>query len=150
MGNHEKCIQHSAVCVDGRDPLLHLLPHKRNLPLLPDSVKKTILESVWSLFQSDKLNRLVLDGTLRTTLRVEATHRVICNPAPKGKPMRRNQTAVLQFGATIAAMKGRCRGKFLRTLVDRIFPSYFLVPISKMPFVCRSDFKFTAFFDSLQ
>ena len=107
MGNHEKCIQHSAVCVDGRDPLLHLLPHQRNLPLLPDSVKKTISESVWSLFQSDKLNRLVLGGTLRTTSRVEATHRVIRNPAPKGKPMRRNQTAVLQFGATIAAMKGR-------------------------------------------
>ena len=106
-GDHSNCNQYSAVCADSKDPFLHLLPRKRNLSSIPDQISKTIAESIWSVFRSEKLDYLIRGGTLRTTSRVEAVHRTIRNPAPKGKPLKKNQTAVLQFGATIAATNGR-------------------------------------------
>ena len=106
-GDHSLCIRHSFVCTDAKDPLLYLLPHQRNIPSLTDEMQKSISESIWSVFQSEKLNRLILGGTLRTTSTVESVHRTIRTPAPKGKPLPRNQTAVLQFGASIAAANGR-------------------------------------------
>ena len=106
-GDHSHCIQYSFVCIDAKDPFLSFLPHKRNGSSLPDTVQRTISESIWSLFGTEKLNRLIIRGALRTTSLVEATHRTIRNPAPKGKPLRKNQTAVLQSGATIAACRGR-------------------------------------------
>ena len=106
-GDHSNCNQYSAVCADSKDPFLHLLPCKRNVSSIPDNVSKTIAESIWSVFRSEKLDYLIRGGTLRTTSRVEAVHRTIRNPAPKGKPMPKNQSAVLKFGATIAATNGR-------------------------------------------
>ena len=106
-GDHSICIQYSFVCIDCKDPFLSFLPHKRNVSSLPDTVQRTISESIWSLFGTDKLNRLIIRGALRTTSLVEATHRTIRNPAPKGKPLQKNQTAVLQSGAMIAACRGR-------------------------------------------
>lgn len=106
-GDHSLCIQYSYVCIDSKDPFLSFLPHKRNVSSVPDQILKTLAESIWSLFQSDKLDRLIVRGALRTTSIVEAMHRTIRNPAPKGKPLCRNQTAVLQSGANIAASRGR-------------------------------------------
>ena len=106
-GDHSLCNQHSFVCIDSKDPFLSLLPHKQNVSSLTDQMQKTLSESVWSVFQSQKLDRLINQGTLRTTSRVEAVHRTIRAPVPKGKVLRRNQTAVLQMGATIAASNGR-------------------------------------------
>ena len=106
-GNHSSCIQYSFVCIDSKDPFLFLLPFKRPVSSLTVTIKRTLSESIWSVFQSEKLDRLLVNGTLRTTSVVEATHRTIRTPAPKGKPLRRNQTAVLRAGATVAACRGR-------------------------------------------
>ena len=106
-GDHSKCNQYSFVCADSKDPYLYLLPHQRNVPDLPVAIQKVITDSIWTVFQTDKLDRLIKDGSLRTTSRVEAVHRTIRAPAPKGKPMRRNQTACLRFGGAIAAKNGR-------------------------------------------
>ena len=106
-GDHSKCIQYSFVCAESKDPYLYLLPHQRNVPDLPVHIQKVITDSIWTVFQTDKLDRLIKDGSLQTTSRVEAVHRTIRAPAPKGKPMRRNQTACLRFGGTIAAKNGR-------------------------------------------
>ena len=110
-GDHNQC-QYSYVCKDSIDPYCYLLPHKRPCSSLPSSIQKSIVESIWSVFNSEKLDKLIKDGRLRTTSVVEATHRTIRNPAPKGKPLRKNQTAVLQSGASVAA----CRGKGLATI----------------------------------
>lgn len=117
-GDHTNCKQYSFVCSDSKDPFLYLLPHKRNWPCIPDTIQKIIAESVWSVFQSEKLDRLINRGALRTTSCVESYHRTIRAPCPKGKPMRRNQTSVLKFGATIAAgnAKGRATVDHLRSL----------------------------------
>ena len=106
-GDHSNCNQYSSVCADSKDPFLHLLPRNRNVSSIPDQISQTIAESIWSVFRSEKLDYLIRGGALRTTSCVEAVHRTIQNPAPKGKPLPKNQTAVLQFGATIAATKGR-------------------------------------------
>lgn len=106
-GDHSNCNQYSSVCADSKDPFLHLLPRNRNVSSIPDQISQTIAESIWSVFRSEKLDYLIRGGALRTTSCVEAVHRTIRNPAPKGKPLPKNQTAVLQFGATIAATKGR-------------------------------------------
>lgn len=124
-GDHSKCIQYSFVCAESKDPFLYLLPHKRNVPDLPVNIQKVIIDSVWTVFQTDKLDRLIKDGSLRTTSRVEAIHRTIRAPAPKGKPMRRNQTACLRFGGAIAAKNGRGKAtishfKNLRLPVSRL------------------------------
>ena len=106
-GDHANCLRYSFVCCDSKDPFLFLLPFKRPVSSLSDSIKRTLSESIWSVFQSEKLDRLLVGGTLRTTSLVESTHRTIRAPAPKGKPLRKNQSAVLRAGATIAASRGR-------------------------------------------
>jgi len=69
-------------------------------------------ESIWEVFSAMKLDALIRNSVIRTTSNVEAVHRTIRNPAPKNKPLFRNETPVLQMGAAIAS----CRGKGNATL----------------------------------
>ena len=105
-GNHKDC-QYSFVCSDAIDPFRYLLPRKSSVSSLPGPVQKAVVESIWSVFNSEKLDKLIKDCRLRTTSVVEATHRTIRNPVPKGKSLPRNQTSVLQLGASVAALDGK-------------------------------------------
>ena len=106
-GNHINC-QYSFVCENDKDPYCYLLPHKRPVSSpFPDSIQKSINESIWSVFNTDKLDKLINNGKLRTTSCVESVHRTIRNPVPKGKSLPKNQTAVLQSGASVAASNGK-------------------------------------------
>ena len=82
-GDHSNCLLHSFVCKDGLDPYLYLLPHGRPIHPMPASVKTFIQESISDLFSSAKLDRLIYQGKLETTSRVEAVHRTIRCSAPK-------------------------------------------------------------------
>ena len=110
-GDHSSCT-FSFVCKDSIDPFLKSLPHHRNVAVLPKSIQVILRESIWEVFSAMKLDALIRNSVIRTTSNVEAVHRTIRNPAPKNKPLFRNETPVLKMGAAIAS----CRGKGNATL----------------------------------
>ena len=110
-GDHRSCT-FSYVCRDGVDPYLKCLPHSRNVPVVPKSVQIILRESLLDVFSATKLDALIRNSKIRTTSTVEAMHRTVRNAVPKNKPLHKNETPVLQMGATVAA----CRGKGKATL----------------------------------
>lgn len=83
QNDHSQCELYSFVCKSGADPYLYLLPNGRPIHPMPETVKSFIQESVSDIFNSNKLDRLIFKGGLRTTSHVEAMHRTIRTAAPK-------------------------------------------------------------------